>query len=115
MPVENWVTGNVTKQNQLRKDRVKAMMEKQKTKSFVSKVEPSVANKFFNLFSNKTPLPVGTFKRTKGGNRLANENLRALSYLSNRSRNTVNANLKTMKNKKNSKVLRKALNLTRRR
>ena len=101
--------------NRVRLAMMNKTLQNKNKKPFVSKVAPTLTNRFFNLFSNKTPLPVGSLKKTSlGGKRLANENLRALSYLSNRSLNTVKANLKTMKNKKNRKTLQKELRLTRR-
>ncbi len=113
--VENYVTGERTKMQPTRSNRVRSMMKNNKRP--VSVVKPSLMNRLLasSLFSNTAPLPVGSLKkRPMGGRRLANQNLRALSYLSNRSLNTVKANLKTMKNKKNRKTLQKALNLTRR-
>ncbi len=46
--------------------------------------------------------------------KLKDYQLRALSELSYRSLNTVKSNLKTLKNKKDKRVLTKALNLTKR-
>ena len=46
--------------------------------------------------------------------KLKDYQLRALSELSTRSLNTVKSNLKTLKNKKNKRMLTKALNLTKR-
>jgi hypothetical protein len=116
--VENYVTGEQTKMQSTRSNRVRSMMKnKRNNKHHVSLVKPSLMNRILasSLFSNTAPLPVGSLKKTKvGGKRLANENLRALSELSYRSLNTVKLNLKTMKNKKNRQTLRKALNLTRR-
>ena len=118
-PVVNYVTGESSKLNTTRSNRVRSMMKtnKRNNKPPSALVKPSFLNRILasSLFSNTAPLPVGSMKKTAvGGKRLPNETLRALSYLSNKSLNTVKANLQTMKNTKNRRTLRKALNLTRR-
>jgi hypothetical protein len=116
-PVVNYVTGQPSKTNTTRSNRVRSMMKTNNRNNKPALVKPSFLNRILasSLFSNTAPLPVGSLKKTSvGGKRLTNETLRALSYLSNKSLNTVTANLKTMKNTKNRNRLRKALNLTRR-
>ena len=109
--IQNFVTGEAVKHNTSRANRVKTMKRKYHSAQVV---EPSLMNKFHNLFSTKKPLPVGTFKRTKGGAKLRNYQLRALNELSSRSLKTIESNLKLLNNKKNKSVLRKALNITKR-
>ena len=115
MSVVNYVTGNVINTNKSRENRVASMLQKKETHRFVSRVEPSLTNRFFNLFSNKTPIPVGTLKKTKAvGGRLTNYNKRALAFLSNRSRSLAMMNLRKLTTRNTRKTLRKALNKTRR-
>lgn len=91
------------------------MMTMKAPKVFKSKVEPTLTNRFFDLFSNKTPLPVGSMKKTPmGGRRMTEYNQRALGFLSERSSSMAAMNLKKLKSKKNRKTLRRALNNTRR-
>lgn len=108
--VKNYVTGETVKANTSRANRVKTMKRKYPS----AKVEPTLTNRFFNLFSNKKPIPTGTLKRKVGGAKLTNYQLRALNELSTRSLNTIKSNLKVLNDKKNKKVLSKALNMTRR-
>jgi hypothetical protein len=73
-----------------------------------------MANRFFNLFSDKTPLPQGSLKKTPLQGGMTNYNKRALGFLSERSHNVATMNLKKLSSKKNRNTLRKALNNTRR-
>lgn len=87
-----------------------------KNKKYESLVKPTLTNRFFNLFSNKQPIPVGTLKKTpmKAGG-MKNYNKRALSFLSERSRSMTSSNLKVLQSRRNKSMLSKALNNTRRR
>jgi hypothetical protein len=115
MSVVNYVTGNVVNTNKSRANRVTSMLQKKETRPFVSRVEPTLANRFFNLFSNKSPIPVGTLKKTKAvGGRLTNYNKRALAFLSNRSSSLATMNVGKLRSQKTRKTLRKALNKTKR-
>lgn len=115
MSVVNYVTGNVVNTNKSRANRVASMLQKKEIKPFVSRVEPSLTNRFFNLFSNKSPIPVGTMKKTKAvGGGLTNYNKRALAFLSDRSSSLATMNLQKLKSKNTRKTLRKALHKTRR-
>jgi hypothetical protein len=114
MSVVNYVTGNVIKPNTSRSHRIANMLKK--NKKFTSVVKPTMTNRFFNLFSNQQPIPVGTLKKTvmKAGT-MKNYNKRALSFLSERSRSVASSNLKVLQSKRNKSTLTKALNKTRRR
>lgn len=91
------------------------MMTMKAPKVFKSKVEPTLTNRFFNLFSNKAPIPVGSMKKTPmGGRRMTEYNQRALGFLSERSSKVASMNLKKLKSKHNRNTLAKALNKTRR-
>ena len=109
--VQNYVTGEQVKANTSRANRVKTMKRKYHSAKLV---KPSLTNRFFNLFSNKAPIPTGTIKRKVGGAKLTNYQLRALNELSTRSLNTIQSNLKVLNDKKNKKILSKALNITKR-
>ena len=102
-------------ENKTRANRVQMMLgKKNEMKPFVPRVESSLTNRFFNLFSNKKPLPQGTFKKTpmKGG--MKNYNKRALNFLSQRSLNVATRNLQKLTSARNRKTLTQALNKTRR-
>ena len=117
MSVVNNITGNVIKRNNNRSKRIASMLKKNNNngiKPFVSRVEPTLTNRFFNLFSNRTPLPQGTFKKiTKGGN-MTNYTKRALGFLSERSRNVAKMNINKLTSKNTKKTLERALNKTKR-
>ena len=113
MSVVNYVTGNVIKTNTSRSNRIAKMLKTDKKSTSV--VKPSLTNRFFNLFSNKQPIPVGTLRKTvmKAGT-MKNYNKRALGFLSERSRSMASSNLKLLQSKRNRSTLSKALNKTRR-
>lgn len=115
MSVVNYITGNVVQPNTTRSNRIAKMLKNNKKTTVTSVVKPSLTNRFFNLFSNKQPIPVGTLKKTvmKAG-MMKNYNKRALSFLSERSRSMASSNLKVLQSKRNRSTLTKALNKTRR-
>ena len=117
MPIVNWSTGKAVNTNKTRSNRVKSMMEQNETKpkKVIPIVKPTIANRFFNLFSNKTPLPEGSLKKTPMQGGMTNYNKRALGFLSERSPNVATMNLKKLASRRNRNTLRKALNNTRRR
>jgi hypothetical protein len=114
MSVENWTTGETIPTNKNRSKRVQSMLQnKTEKKNYRSKVNPTWKNKFFNLFSNKEPIPQGTFRKVPRGGGLTNYNKRALSFLSERSVNVAKSNLNRLNSKRNKRTLSKALNITR--
>lgn len=115
--IQNYVTGNFVKPNTTRANRIASMLKNKNTKKpspYASIVEPTIANRFFNLFSDRKKLPEGTFRKIYKGGRLTNYNKRALSFLSDRSRSMAMMDLSKIKSKKTRKALAKALNRTRR-
>jgi hypothetical protein len=114
MSVQNWTTGETIHTNKNRSKRVQSMLKENETKKKHSSiVKPKLMNRFFNLFSNKEPIPQGTFRKVPKGGNLTNYNKRALSFLSERSVNVAKSNLKLLNSKRNKRMLSKALNTTR--
>ena len=105
--VVNYVTGKAN--SSTRKNRVSTMLAKTP-----KNIKPSFFNRLMAsklMGSNTTPLPVGSMK--KRGGQLTEYEMRALNELSHRSLNVAKSNIKSLKNKKNKKVLAKAYNKTR--